>query len=387
MNVDANVVASFVLTILKTGLLTSVQLIVSAAYLYRCSPLVFVLAAGFSVLYAAVYLFGRQGLYGAGLCFKDEQSEFFGKVESALENQRFIFLNALIESVLISIDSFYTALFRAAAKYQSKVSLFLAADSCIAAVSQVLVLFASGYLVLKSKMGIGQLTAVSSYMAMSLAAVRTVYGCGVTVQDCLSSVQRLSRDRGLQVDGYVRPEVVEKIDIRNLSFALGPKRLYLGKSLLFEKGKLYALVGENGAGKSTLIQLILGCYEGEFAGSVDYGDVGYREIDHAYLRKGLFSYGEQSPVLLERILAKRREVDSIGEFSLGELQQREIERVLSKKADVFVLDEPTASLDARHKEQLLERLVLLRKNKIVIVISHDQELVSIADEVIDLGSA
>ena len=74
-------------------------------------------------------------------------------------------------------------------------------------------------------------------------------------------------------------------------------------------------------------------------------------------------------------------------MSPGELEQLEIRRVLEKKADVYLFDEPTASLDIAHKEALIKAMKEMRKHKIVIAITHDMDLITASDEVIELGKS
>lgn len=74
-------------------------------------------------------------------------------------------------------------------------------------------------------------------------------------------------------------------------------------------------------------------------------------------------------------------------MSPGELEQLEIRRVLEKKADVYLFDEPTASLDITHKEALIKAMKEMRKHKIVIAITHDMDLIDASDEVVELGKS
>lgn len=110
-------------------------------------------------------------LFVSGLTFKEEQSLYFGKVESLLAHQRFLYVNALFERALKSIDSYFSSLLHAGVAYQSVVSKFQATDSFAAAASQVTILLISAFYVMHGSMSVGQLVAVSSYMALMLSAV------------------------------------------------------------------------------------------------------------------------------------------------------------------------------------------------------------------------
>lgn len=61
----------------------------------------------FCILYAIAYALFKKPLFVSGLTFKEEQSLYFGKVESVLAHQRFLYVNVLFERALKSIDSFF----------------------------------------------------------------------------------------------------------------------------------------------------------------------------------------------------------------------------------------------------------------------------------------
>lgn len=126
---DANTVASFGLSMLQTVLLAIVQLGISLFFLYGCSTALFWVSVTFCILYAIAYASFKKPLFVSGLTFKEEQSLYFGKVESLLAHQRFLYVNALFERALKSIDSYFSSLLHAGVAYQSVVSKFQAIAS------------------------------------------------------------------------------------------------------------------------------------------------------------------------------------------------------------------------------------------------------------------
>lgn len=58
--------------------------------------------------------------------------------------------------------------------------------------------------------------------------------------------------------------------------------------------------------------------------------------------------------------------------------------MLAKDADVFILDEPTASLDKKSTEFYMQQIVKCKKDKIIIIVSHDEEVLGMCDKVINL---
>ncbi|AAM24405.1 ATP-binding cassette subfamily C protein [Caldanaerobacter subterraneus subsp. tengcongensis MB4] len=72
-------------------------------------------------------------------------------------------------------------------------------------------------------------------------------------------------------------------------------------------------------------------------------------------------------------------------ISRGEKLKIAIARTFLKDPDVIVLDEPTSALDVVSIEKLKSMLTALKKEKIILIVTHNQEFLNIADEVIDLN--
>ena len=71
-------------------------------------------------------------------------------------------------------------------------------------------------------------------------------------------------------------------------------------------------------------------------------------------------------------------------LSGGEKQKIAIIRMLLKDPEVMLLDEPTSALDAASRSHLIDLLKDFRKDHLVIVVSHDEELLAVCDEVREL---
>ena len=89
---------------------------------------------------------------------------------------------------------------------------------------------------------------------------------------------------------------------------------------------------------------------------------------------------------MEELLQKKTLAFRINEkntnLSGGEKQKIAILKVLCKNPDVMIFDEPTAALDKETKEQFLQYLLQIKKEKIIIVVSHDHDLIGCCDQII-----
>jgi len=212
-----------------------------------------------------------------------------------------------------------------------------------------------------------------------------------------------------------------QIELRNVSFRYPQKEVWALRNinLTLAPGEKLGLVGENGAGKSTLVKLLLRLYD-PTEGEILYGGVNLKDIDPADLRSrigavyqdyvryqftaaeniglGEVAHVEDRPRIEEAArrggaeivinsLPKRYDTvlggwfESGQELSAGQWQKLAVSRAFMRDAEVFILDEPTASIDAEGEHELFERFKSLAAERTAIIISHRFSTVRIADRI------
>src|SRR5476651_412147 len=209
--------------------------------------------------------------------------------------------------------------------------------------------------------------------------------------------------------GFIYPGA-ERWAVRHLSFTL-------------QAGEVVALVGENGAGKTTLVKLLTRLYdpdEGRIL--LDGRDLREYALDDLRGSMGVifqdfvrynFTAGENIAVGRieargdqERVAraAERSQADQVierlpggyaqrigkrfkngVELSGGEWQKVAIARAYMREADVLILDEPTAALDARAEFEVFQRFKELSAGKTAVLISHRFSSVRMADRIFVLA--
>jgi ATP-binding cassette subfamily B protein len=268
---------------------------------------------------------------------------------------------------------------------------------------------------------IGAFTSVSSTLAQISSTFVSVDQHTTFLDDYFSflSIDELVK----KVDNpEALPAKLDKgIVFNNVSFKYpgGTEDAVRDFNLTIKNGELIALVGENGAGKSTIVRLLLRFYDVD-SGSINIGGVDLKNTDPEELRNRIgvlfqdyanyeltvrenVTMGRpNAEVLDDRVLESLRDARSewlvrkmpngldskVGrlfegghDLSGGEWQRLALARIMYRDADIWILDEPTSSLDPEAEAAIFAELKENLKGRIGIVISHRFSTVRIADRI------
>lgn len=196
------------------------------------------------------------------------------------------------------------------------------------------------------------------------------------------------------------------IEFENVSFKYPNSDAYTLKNISFKifKNQVVSIVGDNGSGKSTLIKLILRLYD--YEGNIYYNGQNIKNIDYDYYQSlfattfqdyKMYCYSIKENIMfdkdidntkLEKVLkclnieklinkigleanySKRFDENGV-ELSNGESQKIAISRALYKNSDVFIFDEPTATIDPLSEYEIFKNIYnLAKQDKTVIFVSH-----------------
>lgn len=197
------------------------------------------------------------------------------------------------------------------------------------------------------------------------------------------------------------------VELDDVSVNYGELEALKNINLKVEAGSFLGIIGPNGGGKTTLLKVILGLIEPQ-KGSVKImghplnqavDQIGYvpqvsnfdrsfpiSVLDvvlmarlggrvrffHQYQKKDI----EEAEAVLDRLNLLHLKDRQIGKLSGGQLQRVLIARGLAVEPKILLLDEPTASVDARSTSEIYELLKELNKDKTIIVVTHDMAAVS-----------
>lgn len=211
------------------------------------------------------------------------------------------------------------------------------------------------------------------------------------------------------------------IEFQNVHFTYpnSEKEVFQNLNFKINTGEKIAVVGVNGAGKTTLTKLMMRFYDAS-AGDIYIGDVNIKNIDiqtfykkigylsQSYDRfkfniKEAIAVGDTSiPMNEKRVIEaarKARAYDFIMEWpagfdtqlgkefeggvepSVGQWQKLALARLFYRNPQIWILDEPTAAIDAVAEMEIFEELEALPSDKTVILISHRFNTVKNADRI------
>ena len=201
-----------------------------------------------------------------------------------------------------------------------------------------------------------------------------------------------------------------KIQVANLQFAYGIKRVLNISNVEFNQGNIYAIVGKNGVGKTTFFKTLTNIIT-NYSGYVFINGENVKQnsqilsnvgivLDDMELyknRTGMFNlqyFGGLRGGFDERRafeLAKELEIDSaleqkVSQYSLGMNKKLILLISLMNDAKILIFDEPFRGLDAKSVEWFRDYLLNLKKeNRMILISSHIQEdIEALADKVLVL---
>lgn len=199
------------------------------------------------------------------------------------------------------------------------------------------------------------------------------------------------------------------IEIKNLSFSYGHDTVLDNLNLNIPSGGLNIILGENGSGKSTLLKLILGelransgninLFGEDISKFKNFEKIGYVPqilvanqmafpvtclelvVLNLYRNFGKIKIPKEEQlkkardILIKMGLEKQINMP-LNELSGGLKQRAMIARALVNNPELLIMDEPTAGIDAKSKEQFIKILSAMQKdNMTILLVTHEMEFI------------
>lgn len=287
------------------------------------------------------------------------------------------------------------------------------------------------YRTIQGQYSIGDLTLITTAIMQAMSNIQQAFSTASGVADQALFLTDLlaffdmkpavaSKENGLPVPS----PFARGFEFRNVSFVYpGTDRRVLSDfNFTLRPGERVALIGENGQGKTTVVKLITRLYD-PTEGQILLDGIDLREYDladlHAEIGVIFQDFMRYEMTARENIAVGRVEIphtqNEIGQaaekslasdviarlhggydqmlgrrfetgvdLSGGEWQKLALARAYLRDAQLLILDEPTAALDARSELQVFERFAELTQGKMALLISHRFSTVRMADRIIVL---
>ena len=268
-----------------------------------------------------------------------------------------------------------------------------------------LILFTSAKLIIAGNLTLGNIVAFSSYMEKLHSSIKKIGDLNLSFNEVIVDLERyreiMDHDNEKKIDGKKLSKITS-LKFKNVSFKYDDE--YILKDFTFEISKpgLYVIVGENGSGKTTIFNLISKLYT-NYEGEILINDNEISDIKDEDLRNEVLLIESKPFILRENLssnitLLEKNKVDEpyleriiknldlrkFGKLnrpnikdtlSKGEQQKIQLARLLLNEYSLILLDECFSAFDEVTKKTAISELKKKSKNSIIIIISHDSEII------------
>lgn len=426
INHDANDLIIFVIGSVVQVVSNAVALVTIFIILVALNVRLGLVCAALAAIGGGLYCVFRRSLFMKSFDMQEQSARFFSRLQDQLDKVAFLRRHVLFERFRDKLSLAFDELYPAIHASQKVAAGFALSNSIVRSAAQGFLLAVGAIEVVSGRLLPGYLVTAMGYYGSLNAAIQYFLTWGKDYQASRVCYERVRRIWDIQEErnGEVRLSDVNTIDCKQIGFSYpgSEKEVLVGTCLHFQKGRLYGIAGANGTGKSTLLEILLGMYPDDTTGSVLYDGIDQRKVNRYALRRECIGVTEQEPPILEdtieanlTLLSTCRDTDKLNKYidalglremvstasdglktilderrqniSGGEKQKIAIIRLLLQNPSVMLFDEPTSALDSRSRERLVHILQEEKRDHIIIVVTHDEDLLLKCDEVFELEEA
>ncbi|WP_283591224.1 MULTISPECIES: ATP-binding cassette domain-containing protein [Clostridium] len=401
INSDSNEIISYMTNNFIGIILNSLNICIISTILLKISYKISVMLFFMIPVYLSIYFLFKNLLYKYNKKLKEVQNKYMSVLNSQITNVKLIKMNSCFEFFSNSMKKAFKEYFKLNFKTSFHNINFNFIGLITSSISTILLCLMGFFEIKKGNLSVGKFIAINNFFPMLVNSIEYFFQLGSSYQKANASYQRIIEI--LQIDkeknGLEKLDIIDNIRCENVSFSYNGCKNVIDKfTYEFKKGNIYCILGGNGKGKTTLINILTGLYQ-SFDGQVLYNDTNINSIDMYDLRHNKVSVSEQEPMLIQDSIENNitydnknienkmiehyinkfdlnkfnldYEINSGNNISGGEKQKISLIKCFSKKSNLIILDEPSSALDSKSIEILKSELCELKKENIIIIITHN----------------
>lgn len=238
--------------------------------------------------------------------------------------------------------------------------------------------------------------------------------------EMLKKINLIKKNNIIEIKEFETRELEIIIDDVSFDYPDTEKKILNKINIKINHGEMIGVIGSSGAGKTTFVDCILGLLKptsgGIFCNNINIHSnvcqwqkkIGYVsqslflldatlekniafELENRPYNENLMMYAINSAQLLDLKNKLNNSIDSnVGEngikLSGGQKQRIAIARALYRNASILILDEFTNSLDKKTESEILDLVASYKKEKTIIIVSHDKEVLKYCDRIISINN-
>lgn len=419
INIDSYEISSFIYAKTTNFIKNIILIILLLVSIYRLNFIIFKIILVTIPLFCLIYLLLKKKLYKANDNFKVYRTRYIVQMFRQLENIKLIKMNSWFKELN---NEFNEEIQDNEKSYRSVLKYEILFENTVDIVIKIVMIFfliVGGKGILSGDLSVGMFIVLQSYILMLLNTLNSLSSYLASYQQMKTSYDRCADYMSLSIEhnGTDRVDSIEIVETNHLTFAYENENIIIEDiTKEFNKGNIYCIYGKNGSGKSTYLNLLLGLYE-DYDGVIRYSNIDIKELDLYKIRKEKIGVVEQEPSLMENtilsnitygidrkldmeeieVMAKSLDIHDFihslekgydtfvteDKLSGGQKQKIALMRCLYKEPEILILDEPTSALDFKSIRMLIDFLQDIKEDKIIFVVTHHDEFLEIADEVIE----